>query len=249
MAGFAVLFRKELRSSWRTYRVLIVFAVFLLLGMGTPLLLKYIGALLPGEEAGLVIPDFTAADVAAEYLDSLAQMGLIVAILVAMGAVAKERESGTAAMTLSKPVGSGAFIAAKLAALALVVGAGVGVGALACYLYTVILFDDLDGWRFFVATIVAALYLLVALGATVMYSCLFKSQLAAGGLALLTLILLTATSALPGMREYSPGALLSWAGRIVAGTGPDAWGAVAVGFALVLATTLVGWQVFRRKEL
>jgi ABC-2 type transport system permease protein len=249
MAGFPVLLRKEIRGTWRTHRVLIVLAVFLLLGLGTPLLLNYIEAFLPGEESGVVMPEFTATDVAAEYLESMGQIGLIVVILVAMGAVAKERESGTAAMTLSKPVGTGSFIGAKLMALVLVLAVGFAAGALGCYLYTVILFGDLDAWRFFLAALVAALYLLVCLAATLMYSSLFRSQLAAGGLALLTMILLTATSGLPVMEDYGPGTLLSWSGRILAGTGPDVWGAVAAGLGLVVATTLLGWQTFKRKEL
>jgi ABC-2 type transport system permease protein len=249
MAGFAMLFRKEIRSAWKTHRVLIVLAVFLVLGLGTPLLLKYMDALLPGGDSGIILPDFTAADAVQGYLNSVGQIGLIVAILVAMGAVARERESGTAAMTLSKPVGSGAFIVSKLAALVLVLGAGIVVGAVGCYLYTGVLFGHLDGGRFLLATLVAALYLVFCLAVTLMYSCLFKSQVAAGGLALLTLVVLAATAGLPGMKEYSPGALASWSERLVTGGGLDPWGALAVGVGLVLATTIAGWQAFKRMEL
>ena len=63
-----------------------------------------------------------------EYLDTVGQIGLIAVILVAMGAVAKEREMGTAAMTLSKPVGCAAFITSKFAVLALTFGIGIAVG-------------------------------------------------------------------------------------------------------------------------
>jgi hypothetical protein len=96
---------------------------------------------------------------------------------------------------------------------------------------------------------VAALYLVFCLAVTLMYSCLFKSQVAAGGLALLTLVVLAATAGLPGMKEYSPGALASWSERLVTGGGLDPWGALAVGVGLVLATTIAGWQAFKRMEL
>lgn len=249
MAGLAVLLRKEMRSAWKTNRVIIVLAVFLVMGLGTPLLLRYMDALLPGGESGIIIPEFTAADAAQGYLDTVGEIGLIVAVLVGMGAVARERESGTAAMTLSKPVGSGAFILAKLVALGLVLGAGIVVGAVGCYLYTGVLFGGLDGWGFFLASLVVALYLLFCLAVTVMYSCMFRSQVAAGGLALLTLVVLAATSGLPVMKHYSPGALASWSERLVTGSGTDPWGALAVGVGLVLATTAAGWQAFKRKEL
>jgi len=249
MAGLAMLFRKEMRSNWKTHRVLIVLAVFLVLGLGTPLLLKYMDSLLPGGDSGIILPDFTATDAVQGYLDSVGEIGLVVAVLVAMGTVARERESGTASMILSKPVGSGAFIIGKLAALALVLGTGIAVGAVGCYLYTGVLFGGLDGWGFFLATLVVALYLLFCLSVTVMYSCMFRSQVAAGGLAVLTLVVLAATSGLPVMKQYSPGALASWSERLVTGVGPDPWGALGVTFGLVLATTLAGWQAFKRKEL
>ena len=248
MAGFSVLFKKEFKHQLRTYRLLIVVAIFFVFGLGTPLLLNYMPVLLPADE-GIVIPDFTTTDVVKEYMDTVGQVGLIAAILVAMGAVARERESGTAAMTLSKPVGCGAFITAKLAALALAFGIGVAVGALGCYIYTLILFGNPGALDFFLANIVAGLYLLVCLAVTLMYSSLFKRQLAAGGLALVSLIGLAAISGLPVMKDYSPGALLAWSQRIASGSGPNTWGVLITSLVLALLTILIGWQVLKRKEL
>ena len=47
----------------RTHRVLIVVAIFFILGLGTPLILNYLDALVPAEDAEIVIPEFTALDV------------------------------------------------------------------------------------------------------------------------------------------------------------------------------------------
>lgn len=249
MAGFSVLFKKELKEQLRTYKLLIVVAVFFVFGLATPLLLKYMSALLPKEGPVIPIPQFTSVDSVREFVSTVGQVGLIAAILIAMGAVAKEREMGTAVMTLSKPVGRGAFIVAKLLALALTFGAGLAVGGLGCYLYTVILFGSVNGLDFLMASLLAGLYLLVCLTLTLMYSSLVKSQLAAGGLALVSLIGLAVTSALPVVRDYGPGALLAWAQRIAGGSGPGAWGALIASSALVAVTTLIGWQAFKRREL
>ena len=249
MASFLVLFRKELRGQLRTYRLLIVVVVFLVFGLGTPLLLKYLHVLIPADEAIIMPPEFTATDAVKGYLDTLNQVGLIAAILLAMGTVARERESGTAALTLSKPVGSGSFIVAKLAVLALVFGIGIAVGAIGCYIYTVILFENPGGLNFVLANLVGWLYLLFCLAVTVMYSSFFKSQLAAGGLALVTLVALAGTAGLPVMEDYSPGALVGWAQGIATGSGANVWGALAVSLALIALTTIMGWQVFKKKEL
>ena len=166
-----------------------------------------------------------------------------------MGMVARERESGTAAMILSKPVGRGAFVTAKLAALTLVFTAGIALGSLGCYAYTLIIFGNPGGSNFLVANVVAGLYLLVCLAVTLMFSSFFRSQLAAGGLALVLLIVMALTAGLPVMKDYSPGALLKWANDIAAGSGTHAWGALIVSLLVIVLTLIIGWRVFRGKEL
>ena len=249
MSSFFVLFKKEFRGQLRTYRLLIVVAVFFVFGLGTPLMLKYLHELVPAENVAISISEFTTADVVESFISSLGQLGLIAAILVAMGSVATERESGTAAMTLSKPVGCGSFILAKLAALAVTFGIAIAVGAVGCYLYTVVLFGNPGGFDFFIATMLGALYLLFYLAVTVMYSGFVKSPIAAGGLSLVTLAAIAGTAGLPVMKDYSPGALLSWADNVASAGGPNSWWVLTVSVVLIILTTVIGWQVFKRKEL
>jgi ABC-2 type transport system permease protein len=249
MTSFIAFFNKEFKGQLRTYRLLIVVAVFFVFGLGIPLLLKYMQALLPSGEVGIVLPEYTAADVAGEFLDTLGQMGLIAAILITMGMVANERESGTAGMTLSKPVGCGTFIAAKLTALALTFGVGIVVGAIGCYIYTVVLFGSLNLFNFTAATLLAMLYLFVCIAVTLMFSSFFRSQLAAGALALVVLLAMTGTAGLPGLKYYSPGALLAWSKNVALDSNDHFWGALIIGLVVIILTTVIGWQVFKRKEL
>jgi ABC-2 type transport system permease protein len=213
------------------------------------LLLKYLHALVPAEGATIGMPEFTTGDVVQSYIRSLGQLGLIAAILVAMGSIASERESGTAAMTLSKPVGCGSFILAKLAALAVTFCVAIAVGAAGCYLYTVVLFGNPGGFDFLVATLLGALYLLFCIAVTVMYSGFVKSPIAAGGLSLVTLAAIAGTAGLPGIKYYSPGALLSWAEDVASAGGPNSWWVLIVSVVLIILAIVIGWQVFKRKEL
>jgi ABC-2 type transport system permease protein len=250
MTSFGVLLKKELRDHLRTYKLLIIVAVFLLLGLGTPLIFNYLPSLL--EAAGgspIPIPDFTAADVVSEYLGTITQLGILVVILVSMGAVARERERGTAVMTLSKPVGRGTFIASKLAALSMTFGLGLAGGAGACYLYTTILFTELNASSFIAVNLLAGLFLLVCLSLTLLCSTLFKSQLAAGGLALVVIVVLWGLSLIPQLELYAPVGMINWGQRIIAGSGPSAWGAVGTSLGLVALCTVLAWQTLLRKEL
>ena len=248
MSGLAVLLRKELSQQIRTHRLMIVAVVFFIFGLGTPLMLHFLPELVPAEEM-FELPEFTAADAVQGYIETFGQVGLLAAILLAMGAVAKERESGTASMILSKPVSRAAFILAKLAALAFVFLVAIIVGGAGCYLYTLVIFGDPGAGNFLLANAIGGCYLLVCLSVTLMFSTFFKSQLAAGAVALVILLTLTMTAGLSVMKDYSPGALLNWATALSGGEASHPWGALVVGLVFVVGTVVLGWQNLRGKEL
>ena len=74
--NFLVLFRKEIREYIKTYKLLIVAAVFLVFGLSTPLLLKFLPEILKmsGEQIPIPLPDFVAADALKSYIDNLGQV-------------------------------------------------------------------------------------------------------------------------------------------------------------------------------
>jgi len=152
-------------------------------------------------------------------------------------------------MTLSNPVGRGTFIASKLAALSMTFGLGLAGGAGACYLYTTILFTELNASSFIAVNLLAGLFLLVCLSLTLLCSTLFKSQLAAGGLALVVIVVLWGLSLIPQLELYAPVGMINWGQRIIAGSGPSAWGTVGTSLGLVALCTVLAWQTLLRKEL
>ena len=65
MTGFAVLLRKELLEQWRTTRLPVVAAVFLLVGLSSPLLARFTPELIEpfaGDQFQIVLPPHTVAD-------------------------------------------------------------------------------------------------------------------------------------------------------------------------------------------
>jgi len=246
-----VLLGKELKGQLKTYRALVVAAAFFFFGLGTPLMLKFLPQILDlsGDDLGIIqLPQFTSADVMKSYVGSFGQIGLLTAVLITMGAVAGEM-GGTAAMVLSKPVGRGRFIVAKLLALAAVIAFSLAIGAGGAYLYTSILFGGLGASGFLFGNVLLALYLLVATALTLMFSCFFRSGLAAGACGLAGAIALSATSGLPWVGQHVPGMLLAWAESAATGVEFSAWSALAVSAGIVVLATIAGWAVFKRKEL
>ena len=218
MSGFWVLLRKEFTEQFKTSKVIIVAAVFLFFGLSTPLLIKYTPELLKMVGTGgitLEIPTPTSGQSLAEYTSTMSQFGVLMAVLVAMGAIAKEVEMGTAAMVLSKPVGRLAFILAKLKAGGFTFLVSLLLGGLACWGYTLILFGDANALGFLYQNLLLGLFFAFCLGVTLFFSSLMKSQLAAGGLALAFIIFLSAISGLPWIGRFLPGALINWGSRLV----------------------------------
>lgn len=247
--NFTVLLRKELQEQVRTYRLLIVSGVGLALGLATPLMLKYLPLLVPADQAGIQLPEFSGLDAVRESVSSMAELGLLAAILLAMGGVAKEVEAGTAAMTLTKPAGRGAFVAAKLTAISATFFCSVAAAAAGCYLYTAALFGTVGLPGFLAANALIFVYLVVCLAVTLMYSAMLRSQLAAGGLALVSLIGLGALNSLPALRHISPGALPGKAQLALVGDLGSAAGPLIAGAVLIAAATIVAWQVLQSREL
>lgn len=250
---FIVVLRKELLEQWRSYRLLIVAVVLVAFGLTSPLLAKLtpeLVRLMPnGDEIVKLVPAPTAADAVAQYVKNISQFGVILALLMAMGAVAREKDKGTAALMLAKPVPRNAFLWAKFAALGLTFAASILIAGAGCYYYTLLLFEPMDvpGWLALNALVL--LFVLVFVGLTLLCSTVTRSQTVAGGLAFGAVIILAGLGAMPRVGEYLPGQLLVWGANLTARTGDPAWPAVWVSLGLIAAALAGAWIIFERQEL
>ena len=119
MRGYTVLLTKEITEQWRTGRLLVLAVIFVLFGLASPVLAKYTPDIvkLAASSIDIHLPTPSIKDAVAQLIKTLSQVGILTAILLAMGSVAGEKESGTAAFVLVKPVGRFAFLAAKFSGL------------------------------------------------------------------------------------------------------------------------------------
>jgi ABC-2 type transport system permease protein len=252
---FWVALRKELIEQWRSYRLLVVAVTLLLFGgFIAPLTAKYtpelLRALAPnGDEIAKLMPTPTAAVAVEEYVGTISQFGVLVVLLVAMGAVAQEKDRGTAALMLVKPLPRGVFLAAKYVALGLTLVVSIAIAGAACYYYTLLLFEALDLSSWLALNGLLLVFLLVFVALTLFCSTLTRSQVAGGGLAFGLMMVLTAIGAIPTIGDYLPGRLVTWAGGLMNGGGTTAWSALLVSMGLILLALLGAWFVFERQEL
>jgi ABC-2 type transport system permease protein len=255
MAPYLTSLRKELLEHYRTGRLLVLAAVLVLFGLTSPLLAKFtpeLIAMIPeGEQFAGLIPEPSVADAVGQYLENISQFGLILALLLTMGSVAQEKERGTAALMLVKPLPRGAFLAAKFTALALIFAASLALAGLGAYYYTLLLFEPLSWGGWLAANGLLLLYLLVTVALTLLCSTLMRTPAAAGGLAFGLLLGLAIPGVVPQIARLLPAALVGWAGRVALGpAGAEAgWAALWVSLGLVAAALAGAWLIFRRQEL
>ncbi len=251
MNGLKVLLKKELREQWRTYKLLIIGGLFLFFGISTPLLLNYLPEILEltGENVNIEFPPPTAIESLNEFAGTIAQVGVLATVLVAMGGIAREKERGTAAMLLAKPVGKEAFVLSKLVAASAVFIVALALGAGACYAYTVMLIESGDLGGFIVLTLLITLFLAFCLAVTLLYSSIFRSSLLAGGLALATLIGQSVLTQVPFIGDFVPGSLAAWNVELLTGQPANIWPSIIVTFALISACVYFSAMVLRRREI
>jgi ABC-2 type transport system permease protein len=258
VTGFPTLLRKELVEAWRTMRLPVVLALFLFVGLSSPLLARFTPEIIEFAAGDLgtsiPLPTPTVADAVDQVQKNLAQFGALAAIILAMGAVSGELDRGTAAFILARPVGRAAFLIAKVVALGAVLALGVVVAVVVGWIYTAILFEPpaVSGWLSL--AILAWLGLSAWAVITFLASTVTGSTAAAAGLGFIALLVLSLLAAIPAIGRFTPAGLADPASALAAGTsvgelGADLWVPVVATMVLIVGAVGVALFVFRRREI
>jgi ABC-2 type transport system permease protein len=250
---FFTALRKEILELIRTYRLLVSAALLIFFGLTSPLLAKYmrefIGMIPDVGDISLIIPIPTTMDAVLQYVKNTSQFGILLALLLGMGTVAQEKEKGTAAMMLVKPLPRSMFILAKFSSLALLFAVTLLVAGLACYYYTYLLFEPLDIGAWLGLNGLLLLQILVYVALTILCSTLFRTQIAAGGAAVGIMLVTVIFGAIPGWDKYFPGELSSWGIRLMTGETAASWSALLISGIIMIVSLVISIIVFQKQEL
>jgi ABC-2 type transport system permease protein len=251
--SFLTALSKEFLEQRRTRKFLIALVVLVLFGMTSPLMAKLtpqLMTLVPGGEAFVgMIPEPTINDAVAQYLKNVTQFGILLALVFSMGAMSVEKDKGTAAMILSKPMPRGSFLLAKFASLALTFLIAIVIAGVACYYYTYFLFGELNILNWLALNGLMILYVMVYVAITLLYSTLTKTQYVAIGLSFGTLILLGILGSLPGFGTYLPDALINNGAMLMSGVPITNWAGLWISLGIIAISLVTAWLVFRKQEL
>ncbi len=252
MRGYGVLLAKELTEQWRTGRLPIVAVIFLIFGLTSPILAKYLPEIvkLTAGSVAIHVPAPTVKDAVAQLVKNLSQLGALVTILLAMGTVAGEKESGTGAFLIVKPVSRFAFMAAKFSGLTMTMLGSIAVCGAASYLYTALLFaaPSLPGYA--AACLLLLLGLLVIASVTFLGSTLSRSAVPAAALGVVVLLAEGVVASVPNLAHYALSGLYDLANKVALQQTATDWFVPLVLNGAVVATMIAAsWLLFRRQEL
>jgi ABC-2 type transport system permease protein len=247
--GFGNIFRKESHSWWGTWQWVIQIAIWMTIVNGMMAMVTLAAPKIEAAQAAQEISNIEA-DAAREALQQTALTvffvfsGLAAAVgvvIIAQDALIGEKQSGTAAWVLSKPVSRAAFLLSKF----LADGAGVLVtmvavqGIIAYFIYKAGTGLSLPVPRFLAALSLVLLLLVFYLSLTYMLGTLFQKRGAVIGIPMVIVFGNNLTGLLPWLGKVMP-----W--NLVMDLGPDQPSlavALAQGQSLPTVTPIIGTAI------
>ncbi|GGG09247.1 ABC transporter permease [Paenibacillus abyssi] len=255
MNTFFVLYRKELLEMLRNYKWIWVPLVFILLGAMQPVTTYFLPQILAGagnmpEGAVIEIPTPQGSEVLAQTLQQYNTLGVLIITLSFMAVISGERNSGTAAMILVKPVSYTTFVLSKWSAMLSLTAVAFTAGYAVSLYYTNILIGDVGAGGFWKSLLIYMIWLLFVGTLTVTSSALLRSPGGAAFTALgATAVLAIATSLFPKAMAWSPGKLTGLAAQSMQ-TGlwdEKTWMVVLLSFVIVALMIMISVLALRSK--
>jgi len=260
MQKFFVLLQKELVESWKTYKVILIFAFFIALGLIVPFLADstYYGNPLTNPlRSRIIVLDFT----------NWLSMGTIVLIpFMLMSTVAKEVKDGLTAAILVKPVGRGAYILTKFLVSYCIFALAITIGFIICYFYALGITKLYDPDPVTIDLLLAMLgfvllYTALAIDVTILVSTVFRNNVVAGAIAMVLLIASYGFSFTDPFRILIPFEIVRWGQEIVCPSrfpqpSPYSdvvwhpyWGALGITIGGLILSLLASILIIRKKEI
>lgn len=239
------LYLKEMLENVRSYKLIWVPVVFIVLGIMQPLVSFYMADILAFSSnvpAGLMenMERPAASSVMAQALGQYGTIGMLILVLGTMNSLAGERSSGTSELLMAKPVSSISVVAAKWTANFTVLVIAIGLGTAGAAYYTVQLMGALSWGDVIAASALYALWLLCAVSLTLLFSAWLRGPATAGLSLLLAAVMSLVHGLLPVKLNWMPASLPGMSAGVLADGGTGVSLAPIVSAVLLIIICIAG---------
>lgn len=228
-------------------------AVFVIFGIGGPVLAKYLPDLLKSQTSDnltILVSTPRPVDGVALFASNGGQLGLLVALIVAGGVLAIDAKPGLAAFYRTRVRPLDRVIVPRYVVTAAIVSASYVLGAFGAWYETTVLLGHLDPGRYLLGIAFTVVYLWFAVAVVALTASISRSVTGTIGAAIGILLALPVVAALHAVQPWLPSTLLG-AQVAMAGAKPaaDYLRATAVGVAATVTLVLVALRRFRCREV
>jgi ABC-2 type transport system permease protein len=247
------LLHKEWLEVLRSYKILFLPVVFILLGIGQPLTMHFMPQILElgsvPQGAVIEIPIPPPEQIQASIIDQYSQLGIFVLILATMGVIAREVEQGQAALLTTLGINRARYVLTKWVMLTALTVLSTLLGFVSTAYYTEILFGSLNWGHVIISGLVYSLYPIFILSVTLLLGSACTSQLPVAGSTLAVVILFSLAGTIKKLIPWLPNQVSGIAKSLIADGQPVSVSGIVVTCLWITATLAAAYLVFRRREL
>lgn len=216
------LWRLEWLRLLRTRSWIALAAVFLFFGLLGPISARYMEQILQrfAGDVSVILPPPTPASGLEQYLGNVMQIGLLVVLAVAAGALAFDQPIERAAFYRSRVRRVWTLLAPRVAVVTLATVAAFVLGTLGAWYETVVLLGDLPVGAMLLGMLLTSLYLAFAVAVTAAASSFVRAPLVIVPIAAGLLIVVPLLGLVGAVRDWLPSLLLGSLVGLVVGVPP-----------------------------
>ena len=184
MQQFKALLLKEWRESVRSFKIIWVPLVFVLLGISDPLMNYFMEDILQAvgnmpDGFMMTMPELQPADLLTASTGQFQSIGLLVLITAFIGSVSRERQNGTATLLYVRPMSFTAMFFSKWIVASIIAIISAIAGYTGSMYYTALLYGTVDFSKFLAMLATYCVWLMLVMALTVAMSAAFQTSVAA----------------------------------------------------------------------
>ncbi len=204
----------------RTRRWVALLFAYLFFGLLGPVTARYMSEIVSRFGGGVTVsfPDPTPADGITQFVGNASQIGLLVAVVVAAGALSLDATPEIGTFFRTRVPSLTRILMPRFSVTALVVVGAFGLGTLAAWYETVVLIGSLPGGRLAAGWLLGSVYLVFVVALVALVAARTSSVLATVLVTLVTLIGLPILGILPAVAEWLPSHLVGALDGMVRGS-------------------------------
>jgi ABC-2 type transport system permease protein len=193
----------------RSRRWIALVAVYLVFGLIGPVMAEYMAGLLEHVQSGItiIVPPPQPKDGIVNYLSQVGQIGLIVVVAIAAGAMSFDARRGISTFLRTRAHGMWALVTPRFTVNAVAAVLAYAIGLAAAWYETVLLLGPLPVGAMLAGLLCESVYLIFAVAVVTAAASFARGTLGTVGIALGVLILLSIVGSLEAVHDWLPSTL------------------------------------------